>query len=91
MQREEVNVTVTRGPATTGVSTNAHGGEALEFRKRFTKLSVGDVGIQITDVKRHRSSECNRRWSRHWPMMIKKKNGNDLRILQASTDEAYCW
>lgn len=64
---EEVNVTVTGGPASGGVFTDTNGSKALEFRECVKELTVRYVRVQITYIKR---GWCRgRRWNhRHYPL-----------------------
>lgn len=78
--RNEVNVAITEWPAGGGVPANANGGEALELRECLRQLSVGDVGVEVADVKRRR--RCgHRRRNRHWSINRKQTSKHLMLIV----------
>jgi len=60
VRRDEVDVAVTEGPAGRGVPTDSNRSEALEVREHVEELTLGNVRVEIADVKRSRGGSDRR-------------------------------
>lgn len=87
--RNEVDVAITEWLAGGRVPANANGSETLELRECFYQLGVGDVGVEVADVKRRRNG-AGRRSNRHWSIEEKKEKGNFARERETEKGERMC-
>lgn len=86
--RNEVDVAITEWLAGGRVPANANGSETLELRECFYQLGVGDVGVEVADVKRGRNGP-GRRSNRHWSIE-KKERGEILLARERQRREKEC-